>query len=152
MAGLPLSHLTRWLLPYLLGSGRRGDPAPGRPVHLLLGRISSSLPREVDVGDQITFIAVPPGPRPEKGEAIKPEHIGPFRVLPVGGRLTRDPARKSTTEAKEITVALRLAEAGSKEFDELGNRLLAVRAAMEEGSPGIIAVIPSPAQQKFKKK
>jgi hypothetical protein len=112
-------------------------------VHLSLeGFLTSSLPAIVNVGDEIGFYVFRKGaPEAGKGETPKQgaeaEYIGPFRIVSLGKRITRDlPDRSgsSSTDVREITFAVVKDKAGK--IDEKIQRLVEARLSR----PGEVVV------------
>jgi hypothetical protein len=98
----------------------------------LEGLVTNSLPALLKVGDEIGFW-VYPRPAAEGGKAAKadPEYVGPFRVVSLGKRITRDGVDKGgqgSGDMREIGFAIKTS-GDHKKLDENIKRLSEARAA-----------------------
>jgi hypothetical protein len=114
-------------------------------LHFSLEGISVSLPRLLKVGDVVGFYVpverAPPDPKDKsapKGQAGQ-EYLGPFRVLSIGSRVSREGGEKAELPGadREITLAVKVQD-DRKTLDAAAARLLAARKDRLGGSLPIV--------------
>ncbi|MBY0525257.1 MAG: hypothetical protein K2R98_17755 [Gemmataceae bacterium] len=106
----------------------------------------STVPRLIRVGDQVGFLIAQTGARTGKEPLVKtgdPEvdYIGPFRVLSVGERISRDGDKKSDRAGDDriITVAMKLGP--NNKIDETTRKYLVARVGERSGTLRIVGLV-----------
>src|SRR5262249_49190572 len=124
------------------------DDEEALPIPLsAIGHVPTKL---LHVGDSIAFLV--PRVQAKAGSLNLDEsgfqHLGPFRIVSIGGRLSRQaPSLVRESEEPVITVAIQLNRDG-KTLDEKTNRLLAALRSGRDGTPiAAIVLHPSPRLQ-----
>lgn len=113
---------------------------------LSLEGITNNLPKVLKVGDKIGFYVPVAPPTDGKGDPLKAgkmeiEYIGPFRIVSIGGRITRDVSGKmsaATGETREIGFAVK--KTGDR-LDEKVKRLFEARLAQSAGGGQVVVEI-----------